>query len=60
MGIARKDDRHKEELVSEIADSFTRALSERERDGEHSDGSQADKPRFTITGDQRISQEKRR
>jgi hypothetical protein len=50
MSVARKDDRHSEDLVDEIADSFNRALSAKKaEDGEQ----KAERPRFVVTGDSR-------
>jgi hypothetical protein len=50
MSIARRDDRHNEDLIGDIADSFGRALAAKqpERDG---DGEP--RPRFVVTGDKR-------
>jgi hypothetical protein len=57
MSVARKDDRHNEDLVGEISDSFNRALGEkRAEDGEP----KAEKPRFVVTGDNRVPSRKNR
>jgi hypothetical protein len=57
MSVARKDDRHNEDLVGEISDSFNRALSEKKtEDG----GAQAPAPRFVVTGDSRAVRKKDR
>jgi hypothetical protein len=58
MSVARKDDRHNDDLVGEIADSFNRAVGEKKRteDGE----SRAEKPRFVVTGDARVTPRKNR
>jgi hypothetical protein len=57
MSVARKDDRHNGDLVDEIADSFNRALGEkRAEDGEP----KAEKPRFVVTGDNRVPPRKNR
>ncbi|WP_020668083.1 hypothetical protein [Amycolatopsis nigrescens] len=56
MSIARKDDRHNEDLVGEIADNFNRALSAKQgEDGEP----QSQRPRFVVTGDKRTPPPKR-
>ncbi|HEV7975959.1 hypothetical protein [Amycolatopsis sp.] len=57
MSVARKDDRHNDDLVGEIADSFNRAVGEkRVKDGEPA----AEKPRFVVTGDNRTQPRKNR
>jgi hypothetical protein len=57
MSVARKDDRHNEDLVGEISDSFNRALSKKKtEDGE----TKAETPRFVVTGDSRASSRKNR
>jgi hypothetical protein len=57
MSVARKDDRHNDDLVGEIADSFNRAVGEKQaKDGEL----KADKPRFVVTGDNRVQPRKNR
>jgi hypothetical protein len=57
MSVARKDDRHNENLVDEIADSFNRALSAKKAD----EGEQKrERPRFVVTGDSRTAPRKNR
>ncbi|GAA4549109.1 hypothetical protein [Amycolatopsis samaneae] len=56
MSIARKDDRHNEDLVSEIADSFNREIGEKKTGEENAEA----KPRFVITGDSRATPPPRR
>jgi hypothetical protein len=57
MSVARKDDRHNDDLVGEIADSFNRAVGEkRAKDGEPV----TEKPRFVVTGDNRTQPRKNR
>ncbi|MFD9891242.1 hypothetical protein [Amycolatopsis sp. NPDC058986] len=56
MSIARKDDRHNEDLVSEIADSFNRAVGEKKAEDETAEA----KPKFVITGDSRATPPPRR
>jgi hypothetical protein len=61
MSVARKDDRHNDDLVGEIADSFNRAVGEkRAKDGEPADAAEATKPRFVVTGDNRTRPKKNR
>jgi hypothetical protein len=61
MSVARKDDRHNDDLVGEIADSFNRAVGEkRAKDGEPVDENQPAKPRFVVTGDNRTQPRKNR
>ncbi|WP_200862930.1 hypothetical protein [Amycolatopsis orientalis] len=54
MSYARKDDRHNDELVDEIADGFKRTLQEKREDGKPAG------PAFTITGDARNAPKPRR
>ncbi|MEV5719605.1 hypothetical protein AB0L41_37455 [Amycolatopsis mediterranei] len=54
MGIQRKDERHNEKLVDEIAEGFNRAVGENKTEDE------APKPRFVITGDARATPPPRR
>ena len=54
MSLARKDDRHNEDLVEEIADGFKRTLKEPEDEGKPKS------PGFVITGDARSSPKPRR
>ncbi|WP_158885288.1 hypothetical protein [Amycolatopsis anabasis] len=56
MSVSRKDDRHNEDLVNEIADSFTRALGARKK----SDEPEPERPRFVVTGDKRVPPPKNR
>jgi hypothetical protein len=53
VGIQRKDERHNEKLVDEIAEGFNRAVGEKTED-------EAPKPRFVITGDARATPPPRR
>jgi hypothetical protein len=57
MSIARKDDRHNEDLVSEISDSFNRAIAKKK--AEEDEGA-APAPRFIVTGDSRAAPKPRR
>ncbi|MFF5990292.1 hypothetical protein [Prauserella flavalba] len=50
MSIARKDDRHNDDLVREIADGFNRAVGPKPEEGEEA---ATEKPRFVVTGDMR-------
>ncbi|WP_199730711.1 hypothetical protein [Amycolatopsis panacis] len=54
MSYARKDDRHNDDLVDEIADGFNRTLKEKREDGKPA------APGFTITGDARDAPKPRR
>lgn len=54
MSYARKDDRHNDDLVDEIADGFNRTLKEKREDGKPA------APGFTITGDARDTPKPRR
>ncbi|MBN6036676.1 hypothetical protein [Amycolatopsis sp. 195334CR] len=56
MSVSRKDDRHNEDLVNEIADSFTKAVRAKQAES----GGDQPKPAFVITGDQRDQDRKRR
>ncbi len=61
MSIARKDDRHNEDLVREISDGFNRALGAEkavEETGEEKVKPAA--PQFRITGDSRATPPPRR
>ncbi|HWD04252.1 MAG TPA: hypothetical protein VG674_17580 [Amycolatopsis sp.] len=55
MSYARRDDRHNEDLVNEIADGFARTIKEK-KDGEETRSG----PGFTITGDARNAPKPRR
>ncbi|ADJ42843.1 hypothetical protein AMES_1021 [Amycolatopsis mediterranei S699] len=57
MGIQRKDERHNEKLVDEIAEGFNRAVGEKKPE---SDTDEAPRPRFVITGDARATPPPRR
>jgi hypothetical protein len=61
MSIARRDDRHNEDLVKEIAAGFNHALGAGQRtdEGENA-GEEPAAPRFVVTGDSRIVQRKGR
>lgn len=52
MAVSRKDEKHNSDLVDEISDSFNRAVAKNQQasDAEHEPA----KPRFVVTGDQRI------
>ncbi|MBK1788885.1 hypothetical protein [Prauserella cavernicola] len=52
MSIARKDDRHNEDLVREISDGFNRAVGAK-REKEEGDTEPQEQPRFVVTGDMR-------
>lgn len=65
MSVARKDDRHNEDLAREIADSFNQTMRAKDSDDDADTGSDAAEPpaggqRFVITGDQRQTSRKRR
>ncbi len=62
MGIQRKDERHNEKLVDEIAEGFNRAVGEKKpgSDTPESGTDEAPKPRFVITGDARATPPPRR
>ncbi|QWF79246.1 hypothetical protein [Amycolatopsis sp. CA-230715] len=49
MSIARKDDRHNDDLVKEIADGFNRAVGSKKSEDE----AEKPKPKFVVTGDSR-------
>ncbi|WP_116051542.1 hypothetical protein [Amycolatopsis palatopharyngis] len=58
MSVARRDDRHNDDLVREISDSFNRAVTNRpatsgEPDSPDSPEAPPAPPRFTVTGDKR-------
>jgi hypothetical protein len=55
MGVQRKDEKHNEEPVDEIAEGFNRAVGAKNTE----DGAPA-KPKFVITGDARATPPKRR
>ncbi|MFI5606354.1 hypothetical protein [Amycolatopsis sp. NPDC051903] len=58
MSYARKDDRHNDDLVNEIADGFARTIKEKKVD---EDGTvKSSGPGFTITGDARNAPQPRR
>ncbi|WP_181774281.1 hypothetical protein [Amycolatopsis pittospori] len=61
MSIARKDDRHNEDLVREISNGFNRALDS-EKTVEDADAEKAKPaaPKFVITGDSRATPPPRR
>ncbi|OZM75107.1 hypothetical protein CFN78_02770 [Amycolatopsis antarctica] len=52
MSVARKDDRHNDDLVSEISDGFNRALTAKDAD---QDGEKKEQPKFVVTGDSRTA-----
>ncbi|GAA1987730.1 hypothetical protein [Amycolatopsis minnesotensis] len=52
MSIARKDDRHNDDLVKEIAEGFNRAVGAK-KTGDSGDSGEKPKPRFVVTGDNR-------
>ncbi|MFI6027746.1 hypothetical protein [Amycolatopsis magusensis] len=56
MSVSRKDDRHNEDLVDEIADSFSKAVRAKQEES----GDETPKPAFVITGDRRDQDRKRR
>lgn len=66
MSVARRDDRHNDDLAKEISDSFNRAVSAKQPAAEDpaaaGDGDTAPAPpRFMVTGDKRNeAQETRR
>ncbi|ASR34291.1 hypothetical protein BAY61_04005 [Prauserella marina] len=69
MSILRKDDRHNEDLVGQIADTFTRAVNasaaaKQETDEGSGTGEPApepsEQPAFVVTGDRRAQSKKRR
>lgn len=63
MSVARRDDRHNDDLVREISDSFNRAVAKRPDPAGSADaaapkGGEADSvtpapPQFVVTGDRR-------
>jgi hypothetical protein len=55
MGVQRKDERHKEELVDDISEGFNRAVGAKPDE----EGAPA-RPKFVITGDARAVPPKRR
>jgi hypothetical protein len=57
MSVARKDDRHNGDLVDEIADSLNRALGEKRAEDNEP---KTEKPRFVVTGDNRVPPRKNR
>ncbi|ANN20485.1 hypothetical protein SD37_36130 [Amycolatopsis orientalis] len=59
MSIARKDDRHNEDLVREISDGFNRALGA-EKAVEDAEVAKPAAPKFVITGDSRATPPPRR
>ncbi|SFQ19771.1 hypothetical protein SAMN05421810_105138 [Amycolatopsis arida] len=54
MSVARRDDRHNEDLAREISDSFNRTVAAKRADTEDTgtEGTAAP-PRFVVTGDRR-------
>lgn len=63
MSIARKDDRHNEDLVREISDRFNRAVGPEPSEdaaGDSDKGDRAEQPRFVIAGDNRTQRPERR
>lgn len=52
MSIARKDDRHNDDLVKEIAEGFNRAVGSK-KSGDDAGEAEKPKPRFVVTGDSR-------
>jgi hypothetical protein len=61
MSIARKDDRHNEDLVREISDGFNRALgAEKAVEDAGEEKAKPAEPRFVITGDSRATPPPRR
>lgn len=65
MSVARKDDRHNEDLAREIADSFNQTMRAKDRDAEDEDTNEdTDRDtepgqRFVITGDKRQPRRRR-
>ncbi|WP_370946772.1 hypothetical protein AB5J62_04095 [Amycolatopsis sp. cg5] len=57
MSIARKDDRHNEDLVKEISAGFNRAVGAKQGDEDTAD---KPKPRFVVTGDSRVAPQRKR
>jgi hypothetical protein len=55
MGVQRKDERYKEELVDDISEGFNRAVGAKPDDEDA-----PAKPKFVITGDARATPPKRR
>ncbi|EMD27510.1 hypothetical protein ACFWMR_32745 [Amycolatopsis thailandensis] len=61
MSIARKDDRHNEDLVREISDGFNRALgAEKAVEEKNEEAAKPAAPQFVITGDSRATPPPRR
>ncbi|RSN36209.1 hypothetical protein DL990_08770 [Amycolatopsis sp. WAC 01416] len=60
MSIARKDDRHNEDLVREISDGFNRALGAEEVVEKDTEAAKPAAPKFVITGDSRATPPPRR
>ncbi|OXM44225.1 hypothetical protein [Amycolatopsis alba] len=61
MSIARKDDRHNEDLVREISDGFNRALgTEKAVEEKETEAAKPAAPKFVITGDSRATPPPRR
>ncbi|OLZ56947.1 hypothetical protein [Amycolatopsis keratiniphila] len=60
MSIARKDDRHNEDLVREISDGFNRALGAEKAVDEDAAAAKPAAPQFVITGDSRATPPPRR
>jgi hypothetical protein len=56
VGVTRKDDKHNEDLVDEISDSFNRAVAKKQQAGDpaHDADPKRPAPRFVVTGDQRV------
>ncbi|GAB3481746.1 hypothetical protein [Amycolatopsis cihanbeyliensis] len=59
MSVARKDDRHNEDLVAEIADNLNRRLSTESREDAGAQEQEREQPRFVVTGDRRVQPRKR-
>ncbi|EME57520.1 hypothetical protein [Amycolatopsis decaplanina] len=60
MSIARKDDRHNEDLVREISDGFNRALGAEKAVEQDAEAAKPAAPKFVITGDSRATPPPRR
>ncbi|MBE1580249.1 hypothetical protein NQK81_17820 [Amycolatopsis roodepoortensis] len=60
MSIARKDDRHNEDLVREISDGFNRALGAEKAVETDTEAAKPAAPKFVITGDSRATPPPRR
>lgn len=61
MSVARRDDRHNEDLVNEISDSFNRAVGAKRSESDEEDEPQEQRqPQFVVTGDNRSQRPKNR